>query len=192
MELIILPKDMSEELLNNDLSEITSDVWDEILKELNELDQTVQIKEVNLGKGADWILILAVLSSIAGVISIGDKLEKGIDGWIKIGKRLGKLFKKSDRLYVDVDAAKILAITFISEFLDINNLALVDSHITTLTDFSNWFKDRKTEDFISKPFNIYYFTFEVNSEKVITLAVKSNGEILKLLDVDIEEVNSFF
>tara|TARA_R110002051_G_C8669119_1_gene490135 strand:- start:397 stop:975 length:579 start_codon:yes stop_codon:yes gene_type:complete len=192
MELIILPKDMSEELLNFDISDITSEVWDEILKELKDLNQDVEFKEVNLGRGADWVLILVVLSSIVSVISLGDKMEKGIDGWIKIGNRLKKLFEKSDRLYVDVEGAKILAITNISEDRDINSLVLVDSHTNSLTDFSLWFKDRKPENFISKPFNIYYFTFEVNFETVVTLAVKSNGEIVRLLDVDIEEVNNFF
>jgi len=186
MKIVFIPKGLSEDLMNFELSEIESIELNEILDELKEIDKEVDISETNFGKGADWILLLAILSSITYVISVGDKLEKGIDGWIKIGKRLSKLFKRSDRLYIDEDGAKIIAITYLSEKYELKSISLNDSHITYLMDFSGWFTQRNPNCFTSKPFNIYNFTFDVNNERTIILSIKSNGEIIELLNVENE------
>ena len=189
MKLIILPKGLSENLLNYELSQIESKEFDDVIDELKQIDNKVNISSINLGKGADWFLIVAILGSITSVIALGDKLEKGIEGWAKIGKRLTKLFKKSDRAYVDEDGAKILAITHISEKYNIKSITLLDSHTTFLVDFSSWFKQRNPEDFTSKPFNMHNFTFDVNNERTISLCIKSNGEIIELLDTDNESID---
>lgn len=192
MKLIILPKSLSEELINYELSDIHSQELNEILKELKEIDNNVDIAEINLGRGADWILILATLNSIIGVMALGDKLEKGIDGWIKIGKRISKIFNKSDRVYLDDNAAKIIAITHISNKIDIKDIKLIDQHTTILVDFSDWFKQRNSESFEAKPFNIYNYTFEVNNDRTISLSIKSNGEIIEILDTESEMLNHVF
>ena len=127
MKIIILPKDISEDLLNYDISEINSNELDIILNELKEIDSSVEISTVNFGRGADWILLLATLSSITSIISLGDKLEKGIDGWIKIGKRISKIFHNSDKVYIDEDLAKIMAISHISKNYDIKSIKLIDN-----------------------------------------------------------------
>lgn len=192
MKLIILPKGLSEDLLNYDLSKIESKEFDDVIDELKQIDNEVNISSINLGKGADWVLILAILGSIRSVIALGDKLEKGIEGWIKIGKRLTNLFKKSDRVYIDEDGAKILAITYISEKYNIKNITLLDNHTTFLADFSSWFNQRNPEDFTSKPFNIYNFTFDINNERTISLCIKSNGEIIELLDINKKSLETPF
>lgn len=192
MKLIILPKDLSEDLMNYSLSEIQSNELDEIIGELQEIDNNVEIVEINLGRGADWVLILATLSAITNVIALGDKLEKCIEGWIKIGKRISKIFKKSDRVYLDETAAKIIAITHISTKMNIDSLKLIDYHNTNLVDFSEWFKQQNPESFESKPFNIYNFTFEVNEIRTISLSVKSNGEIIEVLDIESDTLRQIF
>ncbi|MGJ1261711.1 hypothetical protein [Sphingobacterium spiritivorum] len=192
MKLIILPKGLSEDLLNYDLSQIESKEFDDVIDELKQIDNEVNISSINLGRGADWVLILAILGSIRSVIALGDKLEKGIEGWIKIGKRLTNLFKKSDRVYIDEDGAKILAITYISEKYNIKNITLLDNHTTFLADFSSWFNQRNPEDFTSKPFNIYNFTFDINNERTISLCIKSNGEIIELLDINKKSLETPF
>lgn len=184
MKIVFIPNRLSEDLMNYNYKEIKSNELNEILDELRTVDNKIEITETNFGKGADWILLVAILSSITYVISVGDKLEKGIEGWVKIGKRFSKLFSKADRLYFDEDGAKIIAITHISEKYDLKNISLIDSHTTHLVDFSGWFKQRKSESFTSKPFNIYNFTFEVNSERTIVLSIRSNGEITELLNIN--------
>lgn len=160
------------------------------MNELKEIDSSVEISTVNFGRGADWILLLATLSSITSIISLGDKLEKGIDGWIKIGKRISKIFHNSDKVYIDEDLAKIMAISHISKNYDIKSIKLIDNHTTFLVDFSKWFKRENKQDLTSKPFNIYNFTFELNNERTISLSIKSNGEIIEILDIEIETLNN--
>lgn len=192
MKLIILPKELSEDLMNYKLSDIQSQELNDIVTELKEIDNNLDVSEVNLGRGADWILILATLGSITSVIALGDKLEKGIEGWIKIGKRILNIFKKSDRVYLDENAAKIIAITHISNKIDIKNIELIDNHTTFLVDFSHWFKQRNPESLEAKPFNIYNFTFQVNDNSTISLSIKSNGEIIEILDTETESLNQIF
>ncbi|UEQ77463.1 hypothetical protein [Chryseobacterium arthrosphaerae] len=189
MKLIILPKGLSEKLLNYKLSQIDSKELDDILYELKQIDNKVQISDLNLGKGADWVLVLAILSSITSVIALGEKLEKGIEGWTKIGKRITNIFKNSDRVYVDENGAKILAITHISKKHPIESITLIDNHTTFLADFSMWFSQRNSESFTSKPFNIYNFTFDINNQRTISLSIKSNGQITELLDIDNESIS---
>ncbi|MEJ5104342.1 hypothetical protein [Chryseobacterium sp. MYb328] len=189
MKLIILPKGLSENLLNYKLSQIDSKELDDILYELKQIDNKVQISDLNLGKGADWVLVLAILSSITSVITLGEKLEKGIEGWTKIGKRITNIFKNSDRVYVDENGAKILAITHISKKHPIESITLIDNHTIFLADFSTWFSQRNSESFTSKPFNIYNFTFDINNQRTISLIIKSNGQITELLDIDNESIN---
>lgn len=184
MKIVFIPTGLSEDLMNFKLSEIKSKELDEILEQLKSIDNEVEITETNFGKGADWILLVATLSSIAYVISVGDKLEKGIDGWIKIGKRISKLFPKSDKLYIDEDGAKIIAITHIATKYTLTSIALKDSQVIHLVDFSTWFRQREADSFTSKPFNIYNFTFDVNDERTIILSIKSNGEITELLNIE--------
>lgn len=192
MKIIILPKNLSEDLMNFELSEIKSKELNEILLELNEIEKNTDISLINFGRGADWILLLATLSSITSIISLGDKLEKGIDGWIKIGKRISKIFEKSDRVYLDENASKIIAISHISKKIDITSLKLIDDHTITLTNFSSWFKQLNPDSFEAKPFNIYNFTFEINNIRMISLSIKSNGEITEILDIESESLNYIY
>jgi hypothetical protein len=189
MKIVFIPTGLSDDLMNFKLSEIKSTELDEILEQLKSIDNEVEITETNFGKGADLILLVATLSSIAYVISVGDKLEKGIDGWIKIGKRIYKLFPKSDKLYIDEDGAKIIAITHIAEKYNLTNIALKNSQVIYLADFSTWFRLREADCFTSKPFNIYNFSFNVNDERTIILSIKSNGEITELLNIENESLD---
>lgn len=184
MKLIILPKNLAEELMNHNLSDIESKELEDILSELNEIDSDVKISNINLGSGADWVLLLAIFGSITSVIALGEKLDKGIEGWVNIGKRVNKIFKKTDKLYLDENGAKIIALTKISEKYHINTVTLMDSHIISLVDFSGLFLDRNPNDFTTKPFNIYNFTFDLNNERTICYSIKSNGEITEIIDIE--------
>lgn len=44
--------------------------------------------------------------------------------------------------------------------------------------------DRKPEDFISKPYSIYFLTFSVNDHINTMLSVRSDGEIKELYSYD--------
>lgn len=184
MQIIFIPKNQADALMNVGLDEIDSKEFESIKKELNRIDFEVEIKDVNLGIGADWIAILAIINSVVNVLMIGDKLIKGIDGWVEVGKRLKKIFKKADRVYLDNDAATILAIEYISKSVKIQSLEKISEEIIYLKDLSKMLLDRKSDDFISRPYNIYIHTYKINNELVKILAIRSDGEIKEIYSFD--------
>jgi hypothetical protein len=177
MEIIFIPKDTADDLMNLSIDEIESDELDEIKSELNELDKSYSLKEINIGEGADWVLILAVINSVTTVFLLGDKIEKGIEGWIKVGKRLKKIFSKSDKVYFDIKAAEILALEHLSNKYEIKTIRLVAESEFSFKDLSQMLLDRKKNQFVSKPFSIYFIAFEINDNLMVSLSVRSDGLI---------------
>lgn len=107
MKIIVLPKGMSEQLMNDKLENINSESWDSVKSDLSLIDNDCQFEEINIGEGADWIVILVTINAIAGVFLLGDRIDKGIEGWINIGRRIKSLFIKTDSIYLDLDSAKL-------------------------------------------------------------------------------------
>ncbi|HZJ73658.1 MAG TPA: hypothetical protein VFC87_02525 [Perlabentimonas sp.] len=64
MEIIFIPKELDEQLMNEPLSEIVSNEFDEIMDEINLIDKSSSFNEVNLGTNADWIAALAINSNL--------------------------------------------------------------------------------------------------------------------------------
>ena len=180
MEIIFISKGLSEKLMDEPLQEINSEEYNAILEQLKAIDKTLIIKEVNLGLGADWIAILVIINSIANVLLVGDKLVKGIDGLIEIGKRIKKIFNKSKKVYIDKDAATVLAIEFLSKSEKIFSIKKINEEIIALKDLSEMLTDRTNNDFIAKPYNVYLQTYEINDNKLKILGIRSDGKIKEL------------
>jgi hypothetical protein len=191
MQIIFIPKGKSEDLMNYQLDQIESDDLEEIKKELAELDSDYEIQVKNFGEGADWIMLLAILNGLTTVFLLGDKINTGIDGWIKIGKRIKNIFSKSDRLYVDLDAAKLLGIEYLSGKMEINSIKVVVQSDIAIKDLSGMLPDRQPDDFIAKPYSIYLITFEINDHLLITLGIRSDGEIQEHYHFDKNELLPF-
>ena len=59
--------------MNMSMNEIESDEFELIKEELTEIDSRYRIEEVNLGTGADWIAILAIINSITSILKLSRK-----------------------------------------------------------------------------------------------------------------------
>lgn len=184
MKIIVLPKGMSEQLMNENLENIHSENWDAIKSELNLIDNDFQIEEINIGKGADWIAILVLINTITGAFLLGDRIDKGIEGWINIGKRIKSIFKKSDNAYMDVDVAKIYAIHHLEKNSTLTSVEMINESLIELDNLSGMFPNRDESDFTAKPFGIYILTMIVNDKNKIVLSVRSDGKISELLNVE--------
>ncbi len=90
MELLLQIEKYDDKINGDGLSSVDIE---QIKKEL-EFEGEKEISEKNIGPGADVFVILASILTIANVFLIGDKIDKGIDGWIKIAKRIKKLIKR--------------------------------------------------------------------------------------------------
>jgi hypothetical protein len=124
MEILFIPKNSSEDLMNYTIDEINSNFFIDIKADLKNIDSGFKLKEVNLGTGADWVLIMAILNSITTIFLLGEKVEKGIDGWVKIGKRIKSLFSKTDAIYLDKAAAQLLALQYLAEKHKLKSVSL--------------------------------------------------------------------
>ncbi len=162
---------------------------EKIEKELKEIGDDAIIKETNLGVGADWIVVLAIINSIANVFLVGDKLIKGIEGWVKIAKKLKSLIKKGDVAYIDEDSASLLSIELISSKEKITSLEKINASEVPLIDLSEAFSDRNPEDFISKPQSYFLQIYKVNDDKIYVIGIKSDGRIKNIETFDLTELN---
>jgi len=184
MEIIFIPKNSSEDLMNYTIDEINSEFLKDIKADLKNIDSSFKLKEVNLGTGADWVLIMAILNGITTIFLLGEKIDKGIDGWVKIGKRIKSLFSKTDTIYLDKAAAQLLALQYLAEKHVLKSISLEKELTEEIINLSTMLRDRKPEDFISKPYSIYYLTFYINDHINTMLSVRSDGEIKELYSYD--------
>ena len=184
MEILFIPKGLGDDLMNLPIGEISSNELKEIQFELSELDNSLSIKQINLGEGSDWVLILATLSGISSFIALGEKIEKGIDGWIKIGRRLNKICSNLDVVYFDKTGAFSIALDYLSRSFDLKNLRLVMDSELSVKDLSQMLPDRKRDEFIARPYKVHFMAFEINDKILITLGIRSDGEINKLYTFD--------
>ena len=96
-------------------------------------------------------MVLEILNGLTTVFLLGEKISTGIEGWIKIGKEIKNIFSKSDRAYVDMDAAIILGIEYLSYKMDIESVKVVMQSEIVIKDLSSILKDRNPDEFIAKP-----------------------------------------
>lgn len=158
-----------EGLSQNDIDEI---------KDSLDFEGEIEISEKNIGPGADVFVIFASILTIANVFMLGDKIEKGIDGWIRIGKRIKKLFEKKELVAVDKDGASLLAVKFIAEIAPVKSLEKENEHEINLVRVDGMFRDgRKPDELISKPYNYFIQTYLINNEKHYVVGIKSTGEV---------------
>jgi len=122
-------------------------------------------------------MVLAILNGLTTVCLVGNKIDTGIEGWIKIAKRIKNIFSKSDRSYFDLDIAKVLGIEFLSKEINIDSVKVVMQSDITVKDLSGMLTDRTSDEFIAKPYSLYLITFEINENLLITLGIRSDGII---------------
>ncbi|MGI2801005.1 hypothetical protein ACRTC3_20825 [Photobacterium damselae] len=83
---------------------------------LCEYDKSLRLYHVDTGHGADFPAVLVEFfdnldwkvvsaSSVAGIFILGDKINKNLEAWISIGKKLSSLIKKCKPTRVSEDAA---------------------------------------------------------------------------------------
>lgn len=146
------------------------------LKKHIDFEDVDEIGCVNIGPGADLIVILTVINLVMDIFLIGNKVVEGFDGWLKIGKKLRNLVKRSEIVSVDSDGATILAIEHISCHEKIKSLRKINETTINLVDVSGMIPANK-QGIASKPHNYYIKTFEINENKTYVIGIKSTGEV---------------
>ena len=177
MQIAFIPLGLSDDLMNIPLSEIDSELLEDIKQDLTVLDSGFRLFEKNYGEGADWVMLLAILNGITTVFLLGEKIDKGIKGWVEIGKRIKSIISKCDRFYIDIDAARIFGLQHLSKEEKIKSIRIIMESELAIKDLSGMIKDRNPIDFIAKPFSVYFITYEINYNLIISLGIRSDGMI---------------
>jgi hypothetical protein len=173
MQLSFIPKRYSELLTRDGLDAMPRGYIQNILSELQIDDQKLIIKETNYGSGHDWIWILLVFQGIGNIIVLGDKIDKGFQGWSNIGKRIKRFIKKVDQVKLDIDALKALCLYEISKKnRNLSSLQLLSETEVEASNNSSMFPGRKFSDFVSKNKNYYVFIFKVNGSVIYIFFVR--------------------
>ena len=93
---------------------------EQLASQLVQFDPDVSVKDTDIGKGADWPVVVVEIfnkidwSSLLGVAGVGglflmgEKINKNIDAWLEIGKKLGSLIDKFKPARVDEYAALVI------------------------------------------------------------------------------------
>ena len=171
---LLLDLDFCEGLPCNEMLELSESDKEEI-KTKSGFSSVTDIDLVNIGPGADVIVLLLVISVGLQILKIGAEINDGIDGWIGIGKKLRNLFRRKKIISVDEDGATALAIETIAKEENVYKLEKLSETTINLVDVSGMIPNNR--GLSQKPHNYYIQAYRVNGEDVYVMGIKSTGEV---------------
>ena len=130
-------------------------------------------KYVNIGPGADLIVLLIIVDIGLRTLKLGAEINDGIDGWIGLGKKLYKLFQQKKIVSIDADGAASMAIELISKKEKIEKLEKIHETTINLVDVSSMLP--LNIDLCARPHNYYIFAYQINNKEVYVVGVTSMG-----------------
>lgn len=130
-------------------------------------------KYVNIGPGADLIVLLIIVDIGLRTLKLGAEINDGIDGWIGLGKKLYKLFQQKKIVSIDADGAASMAIELISKKEKIEKLEKIHETTINLVDVSSMLP--QNIDLCARPHNYYIFAYQINNKEVYVVGVTSMG-----------------
>lgn len=170
---ILLDLSICENLPCEESLEISVDEKEEI-KKRSGLEDISDTRFVNIGPGADLIVLLLILNISLSVIKLGAEINDGIDGWIGIGKKLRNLFQREEIVSIDLDGATSLAIELIARHERIIKLEKMQEATVNLVDVSGMI--RVDSALSAKPHNYYIQIYRINDEDIYVIGITSSGE----------------
>lgn len=137
------------------------------------------VEVVNIGPGADWLVIMASITVAWNIFQLPGVLKSSLEGWQWLIDKL-KGYKKNKQLVsLDLDAAGMLAIDYLADkYGEDSNFDLMDAYSFEITDLSGMFPNQE-DSFAAHPHNYYVFTFYI-AARILVLSVRSTGEIREL------------
>src|SRR5262245_6891905 len=110
--MIILVSDYSYDQTGVDRSEVESNVR----ATLGPIFPNVELRDSNIGRGADWPMIVAALG---GVFLLGKKINENVEAWCSLAEKFRKallsLAERGAAFRVDEEACQLLALDAVVE-----------------------------------------------------------------------------
>ena len=140
------------------------------------LEEADDVNIVNIGPGADWMVLLAVFNVAWSIFQLPGIIKDSLEGWQWLVKLLKTKISKNELVSLDLDAAGMLAIDYLADkFGDDSSFNLIDAHSFNIIDLKGMIHNREGS-LEANPHNYYVFTFNI-ADKVIVLSVRSTGKI---------------
>lgn len=139
-------------------------------------EATAEIELINIGAGADWIVVLQTIGSVAEFLKVGIELAEKIIDYKKAAQKLLESKKDNSLIAVDIEGAKLLSLQKIAEYEGIKSIEFTDQMVVPLVDMNDIFY-KKRDGLARHPFNHYTFALKVNKEQVYITSVTSSGDV---------------
>lgn len=183
---LLLDIDRFKEKMGSDEFTLTESEKEDIIKDIDLESDVKSVEYVNIGAGADCMVIMVVLVWFGyEVLKAGKSINDGIEGWIKISKKIKNLVKRKIVISIDSEGAKLLAIELISQKEHIKLLEVCQEDTINLVDISGLVIGNK--GLAAKPLNYFVKTIKVNDETIYIIGINSTGKatIIKRYDVSL-------
>jgi hypothetical protein len=188
MEIRFIPQNHSERLSSEGLMALPVSLLDEMLEEFHEYDESIKLKELNYGPGADWIWIYATIAGITQLIILGDKINSGFEGWEKLAKKILNLKKQCSHIALDKDAITSLCIYKILKLRpDTKEIEKVVEFEREVPVGHGTLEKGTTSNFIEKAQICYIQGFEIDSREFILIGSNIEGELEVLKHIQISK-----
>ena len=157
---ILLEKDICETLVLEDILELSAEDKARVKEQVG-IENIRSVDLVNIGPGADCLVLLLVVDIFLRVLKIGSEVNDGIDGWIGLGKKLMTLLRNRKIVSVDIEGATSIAIEFLAQREKIHMLEKLQETTIHLVDLScslpkNVGLSRKPHYYYIQAYRIYY------------------------------------
>ena len=172
MEVLLNIENYEEKFCNDRLD--FSEAEKKRIKKDAKLGHITKVDFVNIGTGADWIVILLALSFGFRILKVGKEINEGIDSWIDLGRKLRGIFRRKRIVSVDKDAAAALAINLIAQRTRIAKLVKTHDYTINFKDVSGMLPRNK--GLSKKPHNYYIQAYHVNDRDTYVIGIQSTGE----------------
>ena len=169
---ILLDLDICKNLPCKETWEVSDNDRKSIEKKVG-LNNICNAKYVNIGPGADLIVLLIIVDIGLRTLKLGAEINDGIDGWIGLGKKLYKLFQQKKIVSIDADGAASMAIELISKKEKIEKLEKIHETTINLVDVSSMLP--QNIDLCARPHKYYIFAYQINNKEVYVVGVTSMG-----------------
>ena len=149
-----------------------------IEKEYN-LKPVDEVEVVNIGPGADWMVILATLSVAWNIFQVPGQIKRSLEGCEWLVKKLKGFIKKKQLVSLDQDAAGMLAIDYLADKYGADeSFDLLDAYTIPIVDISGMVRN-SIGGLANQPHCYHIFTFRI-ADRIIILSVRSSGKIKEL------------
>lgn len=186
MELRFRTNEHLDALNNGDLGSFPPGYLEDLLDGIFDESESPSFEAIDYAAGADYVWIYASLVAIVNVIALGDQINSGFEGWVKLGKKLHKLIKKLSSIAFDNDAITVLCIfKILNQGDDVREIQKVIEYETEIPSAYGYGGEHKSGVFIEKAQIYYVHGYEVNSSKLFLFGVRENGifEFTKKIDI---------